>query len=85
MILEIFFTDSICEGSNGSDVYRPHEKMDGCKTYVRCFHNVPTGKLCQPNLCFDHQINNCIWCTPFMCESELIPTTEGRKNNFFSL
>lgn len=61
--------DSICDGSNGSDVYRPHEKIDGCKTYVRCYNNEPTGKLCHSNLCFDHQIVNCVWCSPLMCES----------------
>lgn len=78
-----FFTDSICNGSNGSDVFLPHEKIDSCKTYVRCYSNVPTGKSCQPRLCFDHQLNNCGWCTSVICESELEPTTAGKFLKLF--
>lgn len=56
----------------------PHEKIDSCKTYVICYNNVPTGKSCQPRLCFDHQLNICGWCTSVICESELEPTTAGK-------
>lgn len=65
--------------TNGSAVFLPHEKIDGCKTFVICHNNVPTGKSCQPKLCFDHQLNSCGWCTSFICESELGPTTEGKN------
>lgn len=71
------FTDAVCDGSNGSDVYVPHEKIDGCKTYIRCTNNKPAGQLCGADLCFDHQENYCDWCRVVACESEMSPTTEG--------
>lgn len=74
----LVLTDAICNGSNGSDVYLPHEKIDSCKTYVRCFNNIPTGQLCGPQLCFDHQQIRCVWCRDVSCESEMSPTTEGK-------
>lgn len=75
-------TDAICNGSNGSDVYVPHEKIDGCKSYVRCYKNIPTGQLCgHGDLCFDHQNNYCNWCADVSCESEMSPTAEGKYMN----
>lgn len=74
-------TDAICNGSNGSDVYVPHEKIDGCKTYVRCFNNFPVDQLCGHRLCFDHQKNYSNWCMYVSSESEMSPTTEGKYMN----
>lgn len=78
MLLNVL-TDAICNGSNESDVYVPHEKIDGCKSYVRCYNNIPSGHLCGPQLCFDHQqtVTRCNWCIDVSCESEMGPTTEG--------
>lgn len=75
-----FLTDAVCDGSNGSDIYVPHEKIDHCRTYIRCFNNIPTGQFCGgiADTCFDHQINRCNWCSDVACESEMSPTTEGK-------
>ncbi|XP_052702942.1 serine-rich adhesin for platelets-like isoform X3 [Crassostrea angulata] len=71
--------DSVCDGSNGSDIYVPHEKIDQCRTYIRCFNNKPTGQICQTaDLCFDHQKNYCDWCRDVACESEMSLTTESQ-------
>lgn len=71
-------TDAVCDGSNGSDIYVPHEKIDHCRTYIRCFNNKPTGQICRTNLCFDHQKNYCDWCRDVACESEMSSTTESK-------
>lgn len=71
------YTDAVCDGSNGSDVYVPHEKIDGCKSYIRCYNNKPTGHSCRELLCFDHQKKYCDWCRDVVCESEISSTTEG--------
>ncbi|XP_065924174.1 uncharacterized protein [Magallana gigas] len=72
--------DAVCDGSNGSDIYVPHEKIDHCRTYIRCFNNIPTGQFCGgiADTCFDYQINRCNWCSDVACESEMSPTTEGQ-------
>lgn len=77
-LLIFFHTDAVCDGSNGSDIYVPHEKIDQCRTYIRCFNYKPTGQICGPQLCFDHQKKYCDWCTAVACESEMSPTTEGK-------
>ncbi|XP_056006656.1 serine-rich adhesin for platelets-like [Ostrea edulis] len=69
---------SICDDTNGTDAYRPHEKIDGCKSYVRCYNYIPTGQRCGTNLCFDHGgVERCDWCRDVKCESEMTTTTEG--------
>lgn len=70
--------DSICNGTNGTDTYLPHEKIDSCKTYVRCYNNIPTGQKCGTNLCFNHGKTLCDWCYAVACESEMNPTTSGK-------
>ncbi|XP_065924182.1 uncharacterized protein [Magallana gigas] len=77
--------DSVCDGSNGSDIYVPHEKIDECRTYIRCFNNKPTGQICGTNLCFDHQKNYCDWCRDVACESEMSSTTESQMTTTSSL
>ncbi|XP_056005953.1 mucin-22-like isoform X3 [Ostrea edulis] len=69
---------SICDDTNGTDAYRPHEKIDGCRTYVRCFNYIPAGQFCDNDLCFDHGGGErCDWCYNVKCESEMTTTTEG--------
>nr|XP_034330434.1 uncharacterized protein LOC105324798 isoform X7 [Crassostrea gigas] len=76
--------DAVCDGSNGSDIYVPHEKIDQCRTYIRCFNYKPTGQICGPQLCFDHQKKYCDWCTAVACESEMSPTTEEQITTTYS-
>lgn len=78
-VLYSLLTDAVCDGSNGSDIYVPHEKIDECRTYIRCFNTKPTGQLCgNAELCFDHQKHYCNWCTDVACESEMSSTTESK-------
>lgn len=59
-------------------IYVPHEKIDKCRTYIRCFNNKPTGRICGNALCFDHKKNYCNWCKDVACESEMGSTTESK-------
>ncbi|XP_065925082.1 uncharacterized protein [Magallana gigas] len=78
--------DSVCDGSNGSDIYVPLENIDECRTYIRCFNNKPTGQKCgTADLCFDHQKNYCDWCRVVACESEMSSTTESQITTTSSL
>lgn len=80
----LLLTYAIFNGSNGYDVYVPHEKIDGCKTYVRCCKNIPTCQLCgHGDLCFIIKKIYCNWCTDVSCESEMSPTTESKVYEYF--
>jgi hypothetical protein len=80
----IFTLDSICDDTNGTDTYLPHEKIDGCHTYVRCTNYIPTGQRCQTNLCFNYNQKLCDYCNNVICESEMTTSTQGTRNNQFS-
>lgn len=75
--LSFLVSDSICDNTNGSDTYFNHEKVDGCKYYVRCHNNNPTGHTCTGELCFDPLNLPCNWCRDVACESEKDPITTG--------
>lgn len=80
MYMIFCFLDSVCDAKNETDFYVPHEKMDGCRSYIRCTDGFPVGFVCHSNLCWNHNIDDCDHCYAFTCESEMNPTTQGKLN-----